>query len=262
MPSESDSLPAVEVRDVSIEYRTNVEKVPTLKTRLRSLGRRSRQVRHVRAVNGVSFDVPRGQVLGIVGGNGAGKSTMLRAMAGILPPSTGQIVVRGETRLLALGLGFNKKLSGRENVLLGGLASGLSPSQIDNKFEEIVDLADVGDFIDFPVNTYSSGMFSRLAFAVAVNMDPDILLIDEALSAGDAAFKERATQKMEELRERASTIVLVSHALGSINEIAGECIWMHQGKVMARGEPTDVTSEYTQFAKVKKQRSAAVLEDL
>ena len=146
-------------------------------------------------MHSVSFDLPRNEILGVVGVNGAGKSTLLRVIAGILPPTTGRVEIYGQvSTLLALGLGFTKNLSGRENVLLGGMTAGLSPEMIEEQFDEIVAFADIGDFIDLPVRTYSSGMRGRLAFAVSVHMRPDILLIDEALSAGDGIQEESSAQ--------------------------------------------------------------------
>lgn len=251
MPSVSDGLaPAVEVTGLSVQYRTNFEKSPTLKAFLARPGRR-RGVRIIQALNDVSFTVPSGTVLGIIGANGAGKSTLLRAIAGILPPSTGRIVVRGEiSTLLALGIGFNKALSGRENVALGGFAAGLDPDGIQARFADIVDFADIGEFIDLPMKTYSSGMYGRLAFAVAAHMNPDVLLIDEALATGDAAFRHKSMQKMQELCEDAGTILLVSHGLASIREMADRCLWVHKGQVRAHGPPDEVIDEYTQFMRV------------
>ncbi len=264
MPSDSELLRpdlAISVRDLHVRYRTTVDRVPTIKTRLKSVGQRARLVHHVDALKGVSFDVPRGRVFGVIGGNGAGKSTLLRTIAGILPPSEGQVAVRGKAQLLALGLGFNKKLSGRENIFLGGLAAEMTPHEIEEKFEAIADFADIGDFIELPLTTYSSGMFSRLAFSVAVHMDPDILLIDEALSAGDAAFKTKAKAKLESLVGRANTIVVVSHGLGSILELADDCLWIDRGRVMERGAPVDIVKSYTRYVKTG-EMPAVVMEDL
>jgi lipopolysaccharide transport system ATP-binding protein/teichoic acid transport system ATP-binding protein len=216
----SDSRPVIDVQNLSITYRTTFEKTPTLKTALTRLGRGERVVREVEAVRDVSFTLSHGQVLGVLGANGAGKSTMLRALAGILPPTTGRVEINGRvSTLLALGVGFNNKLTGRENVVLGGLAAGLARAEIQSRYEEIADFAELGDFMDMPMRTYSSGMFARLAFAVAVHMDPDILLIDEALAAGDARFKRKATNKMLELCAQARTLVLVSHGMAAIREM-------------------------------------------
>jgi lipopolysaccharide transport system ATP-binding protein/teichoic acid transport system ATP-binding protein len=208
-------------------------------------------VREVEAVKNVSFDVKQGSVLGIVGSNGAGKSTLVRAIAGILPPTSGRIEVRGKvSTLLALGVGFNGAMSGQENVMLGGLAAGYTRAEVNEKYQEIADFAELGDFMELPMRTYSSGMFSRLAFAVAVHMEPDILLVDEALSAGDAKFREKATAKMNALVAEARTMILVSHALGTVKEMCNDAIWLNKGKMMLRGEPNHVVAEYTRFVNV------------
>ena len=205
---------------------------------LRSLGRGEKIVREVEAVKDVSFSIDHGTVLGIVGANGAGKSTLVRTIAGILPPTSGRIDVYGRvSTLLALGVGFNKNLSGRDNVRLGGLAAGLHPEQLDEKYEEIVAFAELGDFMEMPMRTYSSGMYGRLAFSVAVNMEPDILIVDEALSVGDARFRRKSADKMRELCEQARTILLVSHALGTVRDLCDEAIWMDHGVLRMRDEP-------------------------
>lgn len=260
MPSDSDQ-PVVKVENVSITYRTTFEKRPTLKSAVLRLGRGERAVREVKAVQHVSFDVSQGSVLGIIGSNGAGKSTLVRAIAGILPPTEGRIEVRGRvSTLLALGVGFNPNISGRENVVLGGLAAGYNRSEIQDRYEEIADFAELGDFMDLPMRTYSSGMFSRLAFAVAVHMEPDILLVDEALSAGDAKFKEKATNKMMELVSQARTMFMVTHALGTVVEMCNDAIWLDKGVLEMRGEPQEVVDAYTHFVRVG--RTASTLEDL
>lgn len=252
---------AVVAEDVSLTYRTTFERVPTFKSAVVRLGRGERAVREVEAVRGVSFSVPHGSSVGVLGANGAGKSTLMRMLAGILPPTSGRIIVNGRvSTLLALGVGFNATLSGRENVVLGGLAAGLDRKAIQERYEEITEFAELGDFIDMPMRTYSSGMFSRLAFSVAVHMDPDILLIDEALSAGDARFKQKAAAKMKELAGTARTMFLVSHALGSIQELCDDAIWLHRGKLMMRGEPAAVAAKYQEFLKVG--ADAFSLEDL
>ena len=259
---QSDSNPvSVSVQDVSITYRTTFEKRPTLKDAVVRLGRGERAVREVEAVKGVSFDVRQGSVLGIVGSNGAGKSTLVRAIAGILPPTSGRIEVRGKvSTLLALGVGFNGAMSGEENVMLGGLAAGYTRAEISHKYQEIADFAELGDFMEMPMKTYSSGMFSRLAFAVAVHMEPDILLVDEALSAGDAKFKEKAAAKMNALVAEARTMILVSHSLGTVKDMCNDAIWLNKGTMMLRDEPERVIQEYTRFVNVGE--SAYTLEDM
>lgn len=260
MPSDSN-LPSISVRDVSITYRTTFEKRPTLKSAVMRAGRGERLVREIEAVKNVSFDVHTGSVLGIVGSNGAGKSTIVRAIAGILPPSSGEIQVRGRvSTLLALGVGFDANLSGHENVILGGLAAGYSRAEIEAKFEEISDWTELGDFLEMPMRAYSSGMYSRLAFAVAIHMEPDILLVDEALSAGDARFKKKATEKMMSLVREARTMVFVSHALATLEEMCTEAIWLDKGRLMERGTPAEVVRAYSKF--VDTPPSAATLEDV
>ena len=242
---------AVRVEDLSVVYRTSIDKKPTLKSTLRRLGRRQRVVREVQAVTDVSFEVPSGTVLGVVGANGAGKSTLVRTIAGILPPSQGRVEVRGRvSTLLALGVGFNPRLTGRENVVLGGLAAGLSREVVDERYEQIAAFAELDDFMDMPMRTYSSGMYSRLGFSVAVNMEPDIFLVDEALSTGDAAFKRKSFERMQELVQESRTIFLVSHALGNIKSLCEEAIWMHKGRLLMQGPSDEVVAAYTRFLKV------------
>ena len=260
MPSASERT-TISVRNLDVTYRTTFEKRPTLRSAILRAGRGERSVREIKAVQDVSFDVRQGAVLGIIGNNGAGKSTLVRTIAGILPPTRGRIEVHGRvSTLLSLGVGFNGQLSGHENVVLGGLAAGYSRTEIEEKYEEIAEWTELGDFLDLPMRTYSSGMYSRLAFAVAVHMEPDILLVDEALSTGDAKFKEKATNKMMELVGQARTMILVSHALGTIRDMCSEAIWMHQGRLMVHAPPLEVVQKYTDFVKVGE--TATTLEDV
>ena len=226
------------------------------------LGRREKIVREIEAVKQVSASTSRtATVLGIVGANGAGKSTLVRTIAGILPPSKGRVEIHGRvSTLLALGVGFNKKLSGRDNVRLGGLAAGLKREQLAEKYDDIVAFAELEDFMDMPMRTYSSGMYGRLAFAVAVMMEPDILLIDEALSVGDARFRRKCARKMRELCSEDRTVVLVSHALGTIQELADQAIWMDHGELRMWDEPETVVNAYTEFLEV--EQNAVTLEDV
>ena len=249
------------VEHLSVTYRTTIERRPTLKRRLVQLGRGGRTVREIEALKDVSFDVPHGAVLGVIGVNGAGKSTLMRTIAGILPPTAGRVVVNGRvSTLLSLGVGFNGNLTGRENVILGGLAAGLTRDQLEAKYDEIAEFAELGDFMDLPMRTYSSGMYGRLAFSVAVNMEPDILLVDEALAAGDARFKRKSFEKMLDLCSRARTILIVSHALRSIRQLCGEVIWMHNGELVMRDNADTVIKAYTSFVDVGENEVA--LEDV
>ena len=255
--SEEAVALAVRVDNLSITYRTTFERKPTLKQALVRFGRGQRAVREVQALRNVSFEVPSGTAMGIIGANGAGKSTLMRAMAGILPPSTGTIEVWGKaSTLLALGVGFNNNLSGRENIILGGLAAGLSRREVEERANEVAEWTELGDFIDMPMRTYSSGMSARVGFSVAVHMKPDILMIDEALSTGDAKFREKARAKMVELRDSARAMFLVSHGMGSIKEMCTDAIWLDHGNLMMRGEPNEVVEAYMDFLKVKRSASS------
>jgi ABC-type polysaccharide/polyol phosphate transport system ATPase subunit len=258
--AESPALEGAAVRAdrLSVTYRTTVEKRPTLKKTLIRLGRRQRIVREINAVQDVSFDVPHGTVLGVVGVNGAGKSTLLRTIAGILPPTAGRVEVYGKvSTLLALGVGFKGELTGRDNVVLGGLAAGLTRDEVEAKYEDIAEFAELGEFMDMPMRTYSSGMYGRLAFSVAVNMEPDILLIDEALSVGDARFKEKSFNKMRDLCAQARTILLVSHGLRGVRRLCEEVIWMHNGRIEMRDEPERVIDAYKRFLDLAETDGAA-----
>jgi ABC-type polysaccharide/polyol phosphate transport system ATPase subunit len=244
---------AVRIEDLSITYKINVDTKKTLKNAVMRASKGEKvRMRTVEAVKHMNLDIPHGSVLGIVGANGAGKSTLMRSIAGILPPTEGRIIVNGKiSTLLALGVGFNPSLSGRDNIILGGLASGLTKDEIASKTDEIARFADLPDgFIDMPVRTYSSGMYGRVAFAVAVAMTPDILLLDEALSAGDAAFKEKSFLRMRELVQEARTIVIVSHALQTVKDLCTHAIWMHKGEILAKGDAGEITDKYLEFLNV------------
>ena len=252
---------SIKVENLSVTYRTSFEKRPTLKSTVTRMGRGERMVREIEALQDVSFEVPRGAVLGLVGANGAGKSTLVRTVAGILPPTAGRVEVDGRvSTLLALGVGFNRNITGRENVVLGGLAAGLTREELAEKYDEIAAFAELGEFMDLPMRTYSSGMYGRLAFSVAVHMDPDILLIDEALSVGDARFKRKSFEKMRELCAEARTIVLVTHALGSVRDLCNQAIWLNKGRLAMCDEPDKVVEAYTRFLDVGE--SEEVLEDV
>ena len=253
---------AIKVTNLSLTYRTTFTKNQTLRSALRDLRHRERNVHTVEALKDVSFEIPHGTVLGVIGRNGAGKSSLLRTLTGIMPPTAGRIEVHGRiSTLLALGVAFNTELSGSENILLAGLASGMTRDQVAEKRKEITDFAEIGEFIDLPTKTYSSGMSQRLAFSVAVHMNPDILLIDEALSAGDAKFKEKAQAKMHELMNSARTLVLVSHGLNSILDMCNDAIWLDKGQLKMHSDPKSVVDAYSEFVKVGKS-SPAMLEDL
>ena len=250
---------AVSVRNLGLTYTTAIDRRPTLKARLKSLG--GKQTRTIRALDDVNLDIEYGQVLGVIGTNGAGKSSLMRVIAGILPPSQGRVEVYGSvSTLLALGVGFNPAMSGRDNVLLGGLAAGMSRDEIEQHFDEIADFSELGEAMDSPMRSYSSGMYARLAFSVAATVRPDILIVDEALSTGDAKFKEKSLNRIKELRSEDRALILVSHAMRTLREVCNDIAWLHKGKLIQRGEPNTVIDAYQEFLHLGK--SAVVDEDL
>jgi ABC-type polysaccharide/polyol phosphate transport system ATPase subunit len=197
------------------------------------------------ALHDVSFEVKRGETFCIVGENGSGKSTLLQMVAGILHPTSGTVGIYGRvSALLELGAGFNPEFSGRDNVYLNGSILGLTTRQIDQRYKDIAAFAEIGNFIDQPVKTYSSGMVVRLAFAVAINVDPEILLVDEALAVGDIYFRQRCMRKVHELRQRGITILFVSHAVSDVKAIGDRVLWLDHGRMIDVGEPDRVVSKY------------------
>ncbi len=205
------------------------------------------------ALRHVSFNIERGETVGIIGRNGSGKSTLLRVIAGVYPPDEGEVSIDGEvSTLFSLGTGFNPELSGRDNIYLDGIMMGLMKKQIDRIIEDIIGFAELGDFIDMPVRTYSTGMRARLGFAIAIHSDKDIVLIDEIMGAGDAAFRQKADAEMNRIIGE-KTVLLVSHAMGTIQRFASRVIWLNRGIVAAIGEPKEVIEQYLAESKVKKR---------
>ena len=242
---------AVSIRDLDITYTANLERTPTLRSIVMGGGRKAR-TRKIEALRGVSVDVERGTILGVIGHNGAGKTTLMRAVAGIIPPTKGRIELLGDvTAMLSMGIGFRTDLSGRDNIRLGGMATGLSPDQIRDGTDEIIDFAELREFIDLPMRTYSSGMRSRLAFSVATHANPDVLLIDEALAAGDARFKARSSERIQELCSGSSTVLLVSHGLATIEKMADKVLWLDKGVAKAVGLPSEIVEAYSDSVGVK-----------
>jgi lipopolysaccharide transport system ATP-binding protein len=191
------------------------------------------------ALQDISFEVEKGEMLGLVGPNGCGKSTLLQIVSGILQPTTGRVVTRGRiAALLELGAGFNPEFSGRENVYLNGELLGLSRAEIDKSMPSIEAFAEIGEFIDRPVKEYSSGMYVRLAFSTAIHVDPEILIVDEALAVGDAVFANRCVRKFQELRERKITVLFVSHDLGLVKQLSDRAILLYRGRIEAQGRPS------------------------
>lgn len=237
---------AVTVKNLHVSYRG------LKKTSIRaSWSKLKDKVEIFEALKGVSFEVEEGKILGIVGKNGSGKSTMLRAIAGIFSPDKGSINLHGNSiSLLSIGVGFNNKLSGYENIYLSGMLLGFSEEEIKEKEQEIIDFADIGDFIYKPVKTYSSGMHSKLAFAITAILETDIMLIDEVLSVGDVKFKEKSYNKMKELiSDDKRTVIIVSHSLGTIEELCDEVLWLHEGEMKMLGTAEEVLPKYEEFMK-------------
>ncbi len=255
--------PAIEATNVTKIYRrfAHRRQFATLKSALL----RGTVLRDLRpdetfpAVRGVSFKVPKGSTYGIIGRNGSGKSTMLKMVAGITKPTEGTVAVDGRiSALIELGAGFHPEISGRENVFINGIMLGLTKKEVTRRFDEIVDFAELRDFIDAPVKTYSSGMYMRLGFAVAINVDPDVLLIDEVLAVGDEAFTHKCLDKFAEFRRRNKTILLVTHSLNLVEKFCDDVLWLDSGRIRGEGDPRRVVSAYiTDVAKSEEQTLAA-----
>jgi ABC-type polysaccharide/polyol phosphate transport system ATPase subunit len=245
---------AVSVVDVSKRFRLYHERHQHLKGSVLKGGRAKYE--EFWAVNDVSFEIPTGSTFGIVGHNGSGKSTLLKCLAKILVPEKGSIRMAGSmSALLELGAGFHPELSGRENIYLNGSILGLSKREIDLRFDDIVEFAELERFIDMPIKNYSSGMFARLGFAVAVNVDPDILIIDEVLAVGDAAFQRKSGEKISDFKMSGKTVVLVSHALSTVRLLCDQVLWMDGGRMVEVGPAAAVLDRYSGFTYEERQVS-------
>lgn len=235
---------AIKVEDVSKIYRLYNKPTDRIRDALGLSGKRKLYQEHY-ALKNVSFKVKKGEAVGIIGTNGSGKSTMLKIITGVLNQTTGNVEVDGRiSALLELGAGFNMEYTGVENVYLNGTMCGFTREEVDAKLQDILDFADIGDFVNQPVKTYSSGMFVRLAFAVAINIEPEILIVDEALSVGDVFFQTKCYKKFEEFKEMGKTILFVSHDLSSINQYCDRAILLNKGDMMAEGTPKEMISLY------------------
>lgn len=237
---------AITVKNLHINYRGL--KKTSIRASWRNFGKK---VELFEALKGVSFEVEEGKILGIIGKNGSGKSTMLKAIAGIFCPDIGSIDLHDNTiSLLSIGVGFNKKLTGKENIYLSGMLLGFSEEEIKSKEQEIIDFSELGEFINKPVKTYSSGMYSKLAFSITAILETDIILIDEVLSVGDKKFKEKSYNKMKELiSDEHRTVLIVSHSLETIKDLCDEVIWLNDGKIKMKGTTAEVLPLYEEFMK-------------
>lgn len=237
---------ALEVNHVSIDYRNLMHM--SMHQSLLQKGIKRADV--VRAVDDVSFSVEQGKILGIVGRNGSGKTTLLRSIAGIFRPDEGYIDTKGNrVSLMAIGIGFNPNNTGRENILKSGMLLGCDLKYVKEHMEEIIEFSELGDFIERPVRTYSSGMYSKLSFAVTAILDTDIMLVDEVLSVGDERFRQKSYKKMEELMLSDRTVLIVSHATSTLKKFCNQVLWIHDGKFMRLGETEEVLEEYDEFMK-------------
>src|ERR1700752_353848 len=253
---------AIEVVHASKVYRrfSHKKQFATLKSALLrgSLIRDLKPGETFTAVRDVSFTVPAGRTLGVIGRNGSGKSTMLKQVAGITKPTSGTVTVNGRvSALIELGAGFHPEISGRENVFINGIMLGLSKKEVARRFDEIVEFAELKDFIDAPVKTYSSGMYMRLGFAVAVHVDPDVLLVDEVLAVGDERFTHKCLDKFAEFKRRGKTILLVTHSLGLVERFCDEALWMDAGSMKALGDPKRVVGAYVTDVEVSEEEQLA-----
>ena len=234
---------AVEVNDLHVGYRI------TKRLSIKNLMKGREKPKTFEALKGVSFSGKKGAIVGVIGKNGSGKSTLLRTMAGIFAPDMGTIDLKGQTvSLLSIGVGFQNEMSGRENIILSGMLLGFSEQEMRERMDSIIEFAELGEFIDMPVRTYSSGMHSKLAFSITASLETDLILIDEVLSVGDAKFKKKSYRKMKELiSNKDRTVMIVSHSLGSVQKLCDSLLWLNDGQVMMQGDAKEVIKHYMEF---------------
>ena len=245
---------AIDVNNITKSFKVFLDKGSQLKERL--LFRKRSRYEERKVLRGISFQVKKGEAVGLIGHNGCGKSTTLKLLTKIMYPDTGTITMNGRvSSLIELGAGFHPDMSGRENIYTNASIFGLTKKEIDARLDDIVSFSELEEFIDNPVRTYSSGMYMRLAFSVAINVDADILLIDEILAVGDANFQAKCFNKLKEIKAHGTTIVIVSHSLGQIEQICDRSIWIHKGLIRAEGPPKEIDLEYLDFMGQKLQES-------
>ncbi|HAT4301881.1 polysaccharide ABC transporter ATP-binding protein [Clostridium perfringens] len=232
---------AIRVKDLTKKYKLYQKR----SERLANAFGKEKNIKEFYALKGVSFEISKGECVGIIGHNGAGKSTLLKLLTGVAFPTSGEIEINGRlASMLELGSGFNPELTGMENIYFNGSLNGLTKEDIDGKLKDILEFADIGNFIEQPVKNYSSGMFARLAFAVAINVDPDILIVDEILSVGDVGFQVKCMEKFNEFKKKGKTILYVSHGLGTVKKFCDRAIWLQKGEVVDDGNSVIVVERY------------------
>lgn len=252
---------AIEVKNITKSFKIYYDRAKTLKDRLSILGKSTCQKREV--LKGISFNVKKGEAVGLIGKNGCGKSTTLKMLTRIIYPDSGSVEIKGKvSSLLELGAGFHPDMSGIENIYLNASVFGLTKKEIDQKVEEIIEFSELKEFIDNPVRTYSSGMYMRLAFSVAINVDAEVLLIDEILGVGDVSFQKKCFEKLKEIKISGTTIVIVSHSLEQIEQICDRSIWICDGKIKEEGKPRIVNAHYYQAMEAErlKQKEELLLD--
>lgn len=255
---ETVSEKIIKVEDLGVRFIMTEQKVDNLKEYFIRLVKRNLRYKEFWALNGVSFDIEKGDRVGILGLNGAGKSTLLKCIAGVLKPTTGSVTVRGNVApLLELGAGFDKDYSGRENIYLYGSMLGYSRKFINEKYQEIVDFSELGDFIDVPVKNYSSGMKARLGFSIATVVEPEILILDEVLSVGDAKFRKKSAAKLQSMMGQGVTVLLVSHSTEQILSICNKAIILEKGHIIAGGDAEEICARYETMIGVDPAKKAA-----
>ena len=232
---------AIRVKDLTKKYKLYQKR----SERLANAFGKEKNIKEFYALKGVSFEISKGECVGIIGHNGAGKSTLLKLLTGVAFPTSGEIEINGRlASMLELGSGFNPELTGMENIYFNGSLNGLTKEEIDGKLKDILEFADIGNFIEQPVKNYSSGMFARLAFAVTINVDPDILIVDEILSVGDVGFQVKCMEKFNEFKKKGNTILYVSHGLGTVKKFCDRAIWLQKGEVVDDGNSVIVVERY------------------
>ena len=235
----------IEVSDVTMRFRMNTDRIMSLKEFVTTALRGKLHYEEFTALNSVSFDVRKGETLGLIGRNGAGKSTLLKVISGILKPTEGSVVCHGNVvPMLELGSGFDMDLTGRENIFLNGAILGYSEEFLQEKYEEIAAFSELGNFLDMPIRNYSSGMLARLAFSIATVVNPEILIVDEILAVGDAAFQEKSRRRMMEMMSGGTTVLFVSHSLEQIRQMCSRVVWLEHGSVKMIGPTQDVCDAY------------------
>ena len=243
MLDKNDNTYSIKVNNVYKTFNVYLDKANTIKEKLLFWSRNNKEVREV--LKNVNVNIGKGEVVALIGTNGSGKSTLLKLMTKIIYPTKGNITTKGKlTSLLELGAGFHPDFSGRENIYFNASIFGLTRKEIDNRLEDIISFSELENFIDNPVRTYSSGMYMRLAFSVAINVDADILLIDEVLSVGDQRFQDKCFAKMKELKTEGKTMVFVTHSMGSIKQLCDRALWLYEGQIRMDGDVEKVIEEY------------------